>query len=73
MRSTLVPGTEVGTAVGSQAPAAGDRGGSPGRPALSARGERLAGRRCGQGTAGACVGSSSRVSPLRRGVLHRPC
>ncbi|GGY34808.1 hypothetical protein GCM10010384_47310 [Streptomyces djakartensis] len=38
----------------------------------SRRWARLAGRRRGQGTAGACVGSSSPVSPLRRGILHRP-
>lgn len=52
MRSVLVPGTEVSTAVGSQAPAAGDCGGLPGRPALPALGARLAVRRRGQGTAG---------------------
>ena len=77
MRSAQVAGTEVGTevgtAVGSQAPTAGDCGGLPGRPALPARVGRRPGRRRGQGTAGACVRSSSAVSPLRRGVLHRPC
>jgi len=48
MRSALVPGTEVGTAVGSQAPTAGARGGLPGAGRARGRGGR-AGRLPGFG------------------------